>query len=193
MKVSTAAALFVSGLVLVSSSCKKSHVAPKPDALAELNFLAPATQTGQNLIGCLVGGNILETGNGLFKKNIYDSYYVWYNAGSSFYVSGLRDTAPFVAASITVETDSLQLKEKQTILLINPGRRKAWGSYDIEQPGAYNPAEHYRSVANKPGKLYITHLDSIGRIFSGTFSFDAVNGLGDTAHITNGRFDVHVQ
>ena len=39
-------------------------------------------------------------------------------------------------------------------------------------------------------QFYITKLDTINKIISGTFAFDAVNSTGKKVEIRDGRFDV---
>ena len=50
----------------------------------------------------------------------------------------------------------------------------------------------YGSPSNKTGYIKITRYDSLNGIISGEFEFHFVNpdcGIGDTIHITKGRFD----
>ncbi|GAC1313319.1 MAG: hypothetical protein NVSMB24_36370 [Mucilaginibacter sp.] len=165
----------------MSASCKKES------PLSELSVLAPATQTGANTMGCLVNGGIFNTSNGFFSQHVYDSY-AQYRGSYRFSLSGYRQVQPFVYQTVTLQTDSLLLKEGQTIPLTKAAPGYGSASYDV----SYNPNNHdtYYTTANNPGALKITRLDMVNDILSGTFTFDGVNAAGTVVHITEGRFDI---
>jgi hypothetical protein len=182
---------FVLGLILVSASCKKERVPPST-TLSELDNLAPPTQTGANIIGCLVDGVILNSSNNGFTKHVYSSYRPLFNGHGYTYslsVSGYRNTAFSVDATISIQTDSLAVHEGQTILLSKAVHRGASASYEVDD---YGNGSHlaYNTTITNPGSLKITRLDSLNNILSGTFTFNGVDSQGDMVHITNGRFDV---
>jgi len=170
------------GLILMSSSCKK-----EASPISKLSILAPATQTGANTIGCLVNGALFNTSDGFFSIKIYDSY-AELNNNYHFYLSGYREVQSFVYQSITLQTDSLALKEGQTFPLTKAAPGNASASYDL-QNGINNHDTYFTTAAN-PGTLKITRLDMINHILSGTFTFDGVNSSGSVIHITDGRFDI---
>lgn len=174
----------VAGLILMSASCKKES---PPSPLSELSVLTPATQTGANTLGCLVNGGIFNTSDGFFSKHIYDSY-AEFNGNYRFYLSGYRQVQPFVYQTVTLQTDSLPLKEGQTIPLTKAAPGYASASYNV----SYNPGNDdiYYTTAKNPGTLTITRLDQVNDILSGTFTFDGVNTAGTLVHITAGRFDI---
>jgi hypothetical protein len=179
---------FIVGLILISASCRKDKLAPT----SELDKLSPATQTGANRIGCLIDGIILNSSDGLFSTKVNSSYNRTFHPQNSAYflrVSGFRQTADFVYATITLLTDSLAITQGQTLLLTTNIPGMASASYEVNNYG--NGTDNlYNSISSKPGQLNITHFDATTKIISGTFSFDAVNRNLDTVHVTNGRFDV---
>jgi hypothetical protein len=170
------------GLILMSGSCKK-----EPPPLTELSILTPATQTGANTLGCLVNGAIFNTSDALFSTKIFDSY-AELNNDYTFYLSGFRQVQPSEYQTIALQTDSLALKEGQTLPLTTATPGNASASYDL-QSSVGNHDTYYTTAAN-PGTLTITRLDQVNHILSGTFTFDGVNSTGSITHITAGRFDI---
>ena len=50
----------------------------------------------------------------------------------------------------------------------------------------------FKTSDSENGKVLISHFDTINRIISGTFYFDAVNSEGEITQIRDGRFDVKI-
>jgi hypothetical protein len=150
----------------------------------------PETQTGSGTLGCLVNtidGGVFAATNQFLEPSKATAAYTP-NSYYSLLITGWRQTTPDVFATITIRSDYLAISQGQTLSLAKDTTGMASASYDVEN---YSSGDNlYKTIANKPGKLYISHLDQTNNIISGTFSFDAVNAQGDTVHITSGRFDL---
>jgi hypothetical protein len=191
MKILKPKVLFIFCITISLVSCKKEKPVI-PSALSRLNAIVPVTQSGAGRLGCLIntidGEVFASTDEFLFPPKasaVYAPVYGYYE----LLIIAYRQTAPAVYATVTIKTDSLAIREGQTISLANDSSGKASASYDVQNYGAGGD-DFYHTIARKPGKLYISYLDQTNDIVSGTFSFDAVNARGDTVHITNGRFDL---
>lgn len=176
---------FLSGLLL-SASCKK-HVVPPVD---QLSLLPPATQTGARTFGCLVNGRAFVPKNRSFLEGpIMQCNYIYTSGGFYFDVSGGNDNSNGTPVSILIQTDSLAIKEGQTLPLTGYATAgEASGTY-ITSASSVSPLLYFHTNSNVGGQVSITHMDTIKQIVSGTFYFTAVTN-GDTVKITNGRFDM---
>ena len=96
--------------------------------------------------------------------------------------------------SVTILVDSMKLYQPQSIVLKTKGHGRGAGQYysaifngttGITSTSIYSTSD----LVN--GMLTIKKFDEINQIASGTFWFNAVNSLGDTVKITDGRFDMH--
>ena len=162
-------------LVMLMSDCTK-----KPSTNSN-SSLPPATHIGANVVACYVNGKV-------FKASMYSSNLfvrgVDYSMGDSFVV---------IFATVLDPHYNIEMGSKyQTIL----------GTYAIEQTPIMHGAEYddftnstlptgnntFLTDSTHTGTITYTYYD--GNILAGTFQFDAVNGAGQIAHITDGRFDI---
>jgi hypothetical protein len=104
--------------------------------------------------------------------------------GYAFNIGASRDLGHGSLDRVGISTDSLKIREGETLPLTKYSPDLASGEYDLN-------LSSYSTNANATGQLTITHLDTINQVVSGTFQFKAVSKIGDTVKITNGRFDVH--
>lgn len=152
--------------------------------------LPPETQDGNNTIGCLVNGQVF-TPKGSFLSSGYNCFYQRLFAGDSGYVfqvsgSDLRNSSNLKAITIGIGgmkiTQGLQIPLTDATQIGN-GRGQYVGG---------NPELQYIYYTTKvvTGMMYIKKFDEVNNIAAGTFWFTAVNSFGDTANITEGRFDV---
>jgi len=185
-------AFFISCLVITTATYRKEKTIPV--RLTKSNEMAPETQSGARRLGLLVDtiDQDVFAGAGPFSQPpqataIYEPVYGY----GALLVISWRQTTMDVVATITIRTDRLSISQGQVISLANASSGKASASYEVENYTGGN--DLYKTVANKPGKLYISRLDQTNHIISGTFFFDAVNAKGDTVHITDGRFDLQYQ
>jgi hypothetical protein len=156
-----------------------------------IDFLPPATQTGQNTLGFLVDGKpyIPEGTSGLFSTNIairgglMGSHF---GSGLALHFStyGSKDNN----GVITVHLDNYKLG-------INPVNNGNWAKADLigrKYFATYsrNDGWFLSSSAHK-GWINLTKADSVSGIVSGTFEFILADTTGRTVSITDGRFDLN--
>lgn len=169
--------LFMVSFTLLAPSCKKQ---PKD----QLSLLPPATQTGANTFGCLVNGAAFVPKNiSIVRGPVLRCEYSLTAQGYVFYITSAVDAGNGLSNAIDIRTDSLKISEGETLSLtkkFTPGLAAA----------GYSDQSDYNTNANATGQLTVTHLDTLNKIVSATFHFNAVSVAGDTVKITNGRFDV---
>jgi hypothetical protein len=110
-----------------------------------------------------------------------------YNAGHSFSLI-LYVCVPVGAAAKSIEFDiphDLQLGSYP--LRWKPMHSWPLGSYGGADYLVNNVGSYYTDSTTHTGMLTITSLNTMARVYSGTFSFDAVNDAGtDVVHINQG-------
>ena len=152
--------------------------------------LPPETQVGANTIGCLVNGQIF-TPKKSFLSSGYQCYYQQLFAGDSglvFLVSGADLSNSSNIKDISIGISGVKIKQGLQIPLtdgtqIGNGRGQYTG-------GNVQYEYIYYTTKILTGMMYIKKFDEINNIAAGTFWFTAVNSFGDTARVTEGRFDV---
>jgi len=145
------------------------------------SILPPATQTGKNLAGCAVNGQVwvpsqewnsldwLPNGRFLLKLEKKVNY-----GGTSHISISLYDTVK--------QAGVYEISDNTLYSSIG------WFGWD-DWNGWYT---RYRTVNNYKGYLIVSRLDTQQRIISGLFYFDAIETTtGDVVHVTDGRFDMH--
>ena len=170
--------LCLTGLILIIE-CKKSNN----------NSLPPETQVGNNTFGCLVNGKVFRPKGGGLSPN-YSCYYQQIypgNTGFYFHVSGSDLSNSSIAYDVNINCDSVRISENQTYTLSNTQKGNSVGAYLIVTLAKNN---EYTTNVTLTGQLIVKKFDEINHIASGTFWFNAVNTLGDTVKITDGRFDM---
>jgi hypothetical protein len=152
--------------------------------------LPPETQDGNNTIGCLVNGQVFKP-KGSFLSSGYQCYYQQLFAGDSglvFLVSGadLSNSSNIKGISIGISgvkiTQGLQIPLTDGTQIGNGRGQYIGGNVQYEYI--------YYTTKILTGMMYIKKFDEINNIAAGTFWFTAVNSFGDTARVTEGRFDV---
>ena len=166
-------------------SCKKAKTG--------IDALPPATQEGKDTFGCLVNGVAFTPKGSTLGGPILSSYYQYLDSptaqGYFFNVSANRSENN-ISKSISIGANNIIIKQGNTYILKNYSQvNEAYGSCAIIT-GAGNNNE-YLTKGNFKGELYISKLDEINQIVSGTFWFDSVNDKGDKVEVREGRFDVH--
>ncbi|MBD3748436.1 MAG: hypothetical protein IE931_02970 [Sphingobacteriales bacterium] len=178
--------LILTGFLLCAGmKCKK-------DATG-IDALPPATQEGKNTFGCLVNGVAFTPKGSNLGGPRLNCFYQYLNSSTSqgyyFNITCLRNESNS-NRGIAINGDSLIIKEGNTYQLKNYSQKnQAYGSYSIVS-GAGN-INNYMTSGNFIGELYISKLDEVNLIVSGTFWFDAVNDKGEKVEVREGRFDVH--
>lgn len=161
-------------LTTLISGCEKEKEVP---------VLPPITQTGEGTFACRIDGEIWIAKNRLFGSPIGASNNQWED--KRWVIGGSAESS---GISIQVCKDSVLI-----------GESTLKGSFEIEgncsngmiYMEGYTPqTASFQTSLKDTGKIYISRFDTINRIISGTFYFDAVNSLGEKVEIRDGRFDV---
>jgi hypothetical protein len=179
--------LFLTSLLCLTiflSSCKKHVVQP----VNQLSLLPPATQTGANTFGCLVNGQAFVPGGSIFSAPFIQCNYIFTGGGYNLTVAATNKENTNLYKGVIVATDSLQVVEGQTFTFNKFKSGNADASYTLYPDIGIIQYETTNKVS---GSLWITKLDTIHQIVSGTFNFNAINSALDTVKITDGRFDMH--
>jgi hypothetical protein len=91
--------------------------------------------------------------------------------------------------SVGIFTDSLEISQGRQLILsqkfLSGNAYGLYGHYDLNA----TPELFYSDSINS-GELKIDFLDTINRVVSGTFWFDAINSGGEKVQVRSGRFDV---
>lgn len=180
MKFKNLLLFFLTSILLLGFHCKK-HKSPEEQ-------LPPETQTGAGTFGCLVNGNIFKPKGDPFGGPILSCAYQYINGGYYFQIKARQDNSS-QTLGVGLFTDSLPISQGQRIILFqNNIKSKGYGLYAKYQIGS--SGNLYYTDSTGVGELHIKFLDSVNRIVSGTFWFDAVNPSGEKVQIRSGRFDM---
>jgi hypothetical protein len=158
------------------TACNKDDL-PKP------------SQTRAGSFGCKVNGRVwIPDGNpgpmGLPPVGLY--YYRDY----SLLITAYKKRRGEVDQTIQIYLNNVN--KPGTYSLNYDGRNYPGGIYH-DNYGLYssrNPDSYYVTNAKVGGTVTITRADTVARIISGTFSFNAVDKDNNQIKITNSRFDV---
>lgn len=179
-------ALIALGCFLMAASCKKDNNTG--------DGLPPLTFEGKNTIGCKINGVPWV------PKGITNLSGITYPTSGGYY-----ETAFFPGVHILIETNSTDgyidlfcrnysgygyLGTGQYLLNRNTGDIH-FGTGQIHSYGFYrNSGKNYFTDSLHNGWIEILKSDSVNKIISGRFEFDAYNvGDGKIYRITDGRFD----
>jgi len=182
---------FIALIFFVISSCTKDGMDPLPEA----------TQIGANSFGCKVNGKVwIPNGShSLFVSipALSAGMYQSYQGVKHFSIDARKDPS-----TLNTEEDSYDDLSIDIILPFSTGQAiidKNCFSCELYCPlssmrlkvqGIYNGA-CYMTDSLHPGRINFTRVDSVNRIYSGTFEFTAIDKRsGKTISATDGRFDV---
>jgi len=144
--------------------------------------LTKATQNGANTFSCKVDGNT-------YKAQLGASL----STSSPISVYNLEQ-AGFVISTIDSRTGNpistrilIQLPYLETTGTYPLNNYPSYGQYEFN----YSPSPRYRTNTSHTGSVKITRCDNVNQIYSGTFSFKAIDdSTGKVVTVTDGRFDV---
>ena len=145
--------------------------------------LPAATQTGAGTLGFTINGKVYKASfPDVLATYIYENFPYPYGNGYFLTITGNKDNW-----HIGLLTDSLKIFEGQTYILNNNADSKGSAYADYIDGG-----KEYYTKPYLAGELNITKLDSVNKIVSGTFWFDAIDTLSNTTvQVRDGRFDLH--
>ncbi len=164
-------------LLLASLSCLSLHC--KKEEKDYSSILPPVTQTGKNMAGCVVNGQVWVPSQEWNSLG-------WLPTGR--FLLQLEKQVPFTPYSDV----SISLYDTVKV----PGVYEISGNTPYLSKGIYGwsggNGSIYKTNKTHKGMLIITRLDTQQRIISGLFYFDAIEPTtGDVVHVTDGRFDMH--
>ena len=156
------------------SACKK-----------EVSELPAATQTGAQVFGAKVNGAL------------------WTPAGLGFVGKPKLEAFYGINRSITINARNLASTPRESEFEIRLNHVVKPGVYPLSNSSgnsAYyverkvTPTGEWKTSDEYGGQVVITHTDTVNRIVSGTFEFQAASLYNDSPiTVTEGRFDVKVQ
>ncbi len=147
--------------------------------------LPNATQEGKQMFACLVNGDP-------WISKRYTGTPGGGYINDTLWVSGERFNEPANKwdGGFTIALVNAHAKEGQHYRLNN--NLKCWAEYGavnspcFDYTGSFGNNHTYAT----DGEIILTRFDTIHRVISGTFWFDAPTQYCDTIHVTNGRFDI---
>ena len=192
--------IFYAMLLFISSTttqCSKTSTTPD-----DSNTLPPETQTGAGTFACKINGVVWR-----FKDPNYEflstkpvtSWSLETNSmGGYLTISGLRYPDGINSSDLMfLQADSL-LNSKEKV--INNYNGYNFGIVYKNYLAPVNKCDEYKTTSLdttknyfSSGKIFITKLDQITKIISGTFYCTIKQNGCDTLKITDGRFDLKYQ
>ena len=167
-------------LILLITACKKNNTTtptPLPQPTTCDTCLPPITTNGAGTFGCRVNGKVWLPVGGGFNPG----QWVEYN-NQHLIVHGYNYTREQY-----VDIDYAPILDTGNYVSYNPNYKTQWARYVTTSPTVYFNAD---TIFH--GYLHVLRFDPVKGFMAGTFSFDAYNNKGDTVHITDGRFDLHL-
>ena len=166
-------------LLIVFASCKK-----------EISELPDTSQSGSNTFGAKINGNLWGPANfGVFPGDILKAT----KAGNRYVIdannlaSSPNETEMQIILYDVVAPGTYQLNTNVS----HPNGTSSYGYYVKRN---MTPENEWLTSSTYTGMANVTKVDTINKIISGTFQFDAGSIYNsDVIHVTEGRFDVKYQ
>jgi Family of unknown function (DUF6252) len=167
--------LVISGLFL---TCKQP-----------VDFLPPATQTGQNTLGCLIDGKPhIPDGGPAFSGTrpiVGGRTGRFHGPGSGFIIYTFSRSEQYLHLYLDDCAPGMHLLNTGDPAVGVVTGRLHRGQYSSVQRG------YLLTSTKHTGWVNLTKVDTVSGVVSGTFEFTAANPAGETVSITNGRFDLN--
>lgn len=183
-------------LSVLISGCKKDESIDTSNTgnANQQNQLPPITTTGENTFGCKINGVVwlpdVPPGNIAISAD-YSNGQLFVTGSKFKYNSDFTSYTVFQSVGLKVFTG---FSTSDTILLTWPHTwpstsfDKAQGNFLDWVPGDCE----YETDSLRQGYLKIIYLDSVNRIMSGVFEYDAWSSdCNSIIHVTEGRFDIN--
>lgn len=161
--------------IIILICCKNED-----ENLSPIDKLPPATQTGENTVGCLLDGEAFLPDR---APNSTNCYYQLSEGEYYFHFSFSNRNKEFELIALGVNTTKLQLFEGQSYSLLEEVDGNASGVY-------FYRFSSTRTSKEETGELTITNLDFEKQIVSGVFWYDIIDNQGLSHKIREGRFDM---
>ncbi len=160
--------------------------------------LPPITTEGKNTFGCYVDGELLVPFPRRAIKDNFSKFYYgvkWDDLNGTLQVGGTMEDEignGFKSVGLYVYKRVFDVGEyvlyTDPYLLGNFFEMNRVG-LTIKNQSGETVCDSWRVPNPDCGRMNILRLDTVARIVSGTFYFDAINKEGDTVKVTDGRFD----
>lgn len=182
---------FITAAALVLSACKKEEVVDPTTTLPE------ATQTGQNTAGAKVNGTVWRSvQDAMWAGPAISAHYLknvtGYSLSLYFERFAVGGNPPYNETNITLYVPNV--RTLGTVVLdqtADPRLTTANPAYATFSYQKTTPSQLLITGPAYPGTLTVTRLDTVARIISGTYEFQAKEKGGPaTISVTDGRFDV---
>ncbi len=178
-------------LITLFFGCIRDNDDGTNDALPSISM------EGKNTFGCTIDGEVFipkkeqRSFYNTSKKLEVKYYYEHYNnyEGYSLSIHAHNDyTRKGIFISLYQGIEELQENMTYDFQENSPNNINGIFTW-VNDPNTQNSRGEYYTQPNS-GKLNIIKLDTINKIISGTFWFDAVDYYGNNSEIRNGRFDL---
>jgi hypothetical protein len=162
--------IYIFSCTLLSLSCKKDKL-PK------------ATQEGKNTFGCKVDGEIYIAQIQGISFSGAKPIVVLNSQNDGFTLSTIDSrTGESYSKRILIQLPYLQTAGSYSLTSF-----PSYGQFELN----YSPGPNYQTDDTHTGTVTITRCDLTNHIYSGTFSFTAIDkNTGKVVKVTDGRFDV---
>ncbi|MCO6494715.1 MAG: hypothetical protein J5I91_03410 [Bacteroidetes bacterium] len=187
--------------LLCFSSCKKEKKGTtnifKQKRPTEL---PPITTEGKNTFGCYVDGELLVPFPRRAIKDNFRAFYYgvkWDDLNGTLEVgANMEGDIGYSSKSAGIYIQSSVFDTGEYVLYTDIAYNAQGLSYlrrsagvQINNEKGETVFDSWRVPSTDCGRMNILRLDTVARILSGTFYFDAINKEGDTVKVTDGRFD----
>ena len=157
---------------------------------SQVDLLPSATQTGQNIFGCLINGKsyVPNGGNGFMPaKPINGGFLViYYPIRLGIYIATYAKDKQRIQLYLNDYTIGKHFLNSDTQTIPASLNHKNYGLYENDTTDFVTSSAH-------TGFINVTKADTATGIIAGTFEFTAATKDGKTVTISNGRFDVNTR
>jgi hypothetical protein len=176
--------LLLAFIMLTANCCEKDD---------EPSQLPPITQTGEETFGCMINGELwLPHGSfpspATWVKLSVESTKLPYRFWQIETEQGAASSTGFHITENIMKEGTIPLLDKST-----ENKDSVIYAWHYSKTIGVEPGKNLFEVESiESGELTITKLDTINRIISGTFYFDAYNPDGLKVEVREGRFDLKI-
>jgi hypothetical protein len=176
--------LLLAFIMLTANCCEKDD---------EPSQLPPITQTGEETFGCMINGELwLPHGSfpspATWVKLSVESTKLPYRFWQIETGQGAASSTGFHITENIMKEGTIPLLDKST-----ENKDSVIYAWHYSKTIGVEPGKNLFEVESiESGELTITKLDTINRIISGTFYFDAYNPDGLKVEVREGRFDLKI-